>query len=90
MADELSHLGGVLSQQLRSKEPGFAERRATINTPRLGKAADSSSHNFTWRGGHDSLGGASQHVLLVSWLGTHARRGSVSSCYLAHTALRSY
>jgi len=31
IVDELSHLGGVLSQLMRSEEPGFAEQRDTIN-----------------------------------------------------------
>ncbi len=31
IADELSDLGGVLSKPMRSKELGFAERRATCN-----------------------------------------------------------
>ena len=30
IADELSHLSGVLSQQVWRREPGFAGRRATI------------------------------------------------------------
>ncbi|AQX56119.1 hypothetical protein [Priestia flexa] len=36
---------------------------------------------FTWSGGHDSLSWQSQPlILLASWLETHARRGSMSSC----------
>lgn len=37
--------------------------------------------DFTWSGGHDSLSWQSQPlILLASWLETHARRGSMSSC----------
>ena len=37
--------------------------------------------NFIWSGGHDSLDWQSQLIKqLASWLGTHARRGSMSSC----------
>lgn len=83
-ANEMYHFCHLSYHRLTTNVPGSDRRLPNLIMPWSrswetwiyndwgGRATDTWTRNFTPSGRHDNLGGKSQHIMLVSWLGTHA------------------
>lgn len=68
---------------MRSFEPAIAEKRARLCglESHWGRLTILIFTTLYGEAGMIALAGQVSYLLLVTWLGTHAHRGSVSSCY---------